>query len=80
MPKLRKMLGSADHPTVQKLMRLIETQNKQTLAAWAVDYVGPTTCPSSPRMAATARPFPGQSRGCGPTLLAAFPLKSSSRC
>ena len=37
MPKLRKMLGSADHPTVQKLMRLIETQNKQTLAAWAVD-------------------------------------------
>ena len=39
MPKLRKTLGSADHPTVQKLMRLIQTQSKPNLSAWAVQYV-----------------------------------------
>lgn len=35
---LRKMLGSADHPTIVQLMRLIETQSKATLAAFAADY------------------------------------------
>ena len=56
MPKLRKMLGSADHPTVQKLMRLIETQNKQTLAAWAVDYVAAHDLPILASLQAAAVP------------------------
>ena len=38
MPKLRKMLGSVDSPECIALMRLIETQSKATLAAWAVGY------------------------------------------
>ncbi len=36
---LRKMLGSVDHPQIIRLMRLIETQSKSTLAAFAADYV-----------------------------------------
>lgn len=36
--KLRKMLGSAEHPTVVKLMRTIETQSLKTISEWAVDY------------------------------------------
>ena len=35
---LRKMLGSADHPEIVRLMRLIETQSKATLTRFAVDY------------------------------------------
>lgn len=35
----RKMLGSVDHPAIIRLMRLIETQSKTTLAAFAADYV-----------------------------------------
>lgn len=35
MAKLRKMLGQADDPQIITLMRLIETQSKDTLAAWA---------------------------------------------
>lgn len=38
MPKLRKMLGSADSQECISLLRLMETQNKTTLAAWAVDF------------------------------------------
>lgn len=36
---LRKMLGSIDHPQIIRLMRLIETQSKMTLAAFTVKYV-----------------------------------------
>lgn len=36
MAKLRKMLCSIDHPQTIALMRLIETQSKQTLTRWAV--------------------------------------------
>ena len=36
--KLRKMLGKMDSPECQALMRQMETQSKQTLAAWAVAY------------------------------------------
>ena len=36
--KLRKMLGSIDSPECIGLMRLIETQSKETLAKWAVGY------------------------------------------
>ena len=36
--KLRKMLGSPTTPEVVDLMRLIETQSKSTLAAWAATY------------------------------------------
>ena len=38
MAKLRKMLGSLDDPSVVALMRLIETQSRETLAKWAADY------------------------------------------
>ena len=37
MPRLRKMLGSAEHPTVIALMRQMETQSHLTLARWAAD-------------------------------------------
>ncbi len=37
MAKLRKMLGRADDPKILALMRMIETQNKTTLARWAMD-------------------------------------------
>lgn len=39
MPKLRKMLGSVDDERVIRLMRVIETQSKKTLADWALAYV-----------------------------------------
>ena len=39
MPKLRKMLGDARHPTVLSLMRLMETQSHKTLVRWATDCV-----------------------------------------
>lgn len=35
MAGLRKMLGALDDPSVVELMRLMETQSRQTLAAWA---------------------------------------------
>lgn len=38
MPKARKMLNDWDAPYIQSLMKLIETQSKETLAHWAVDY------------------------------------------
>ena len=39
MPKLRKMLGNVNAPECIALMRLIETQSKDTLGSWAVNYV-----------------------------------------
>lgn len=36
--KLRKMLGAADSPYIVSLMRLIETQSKETLAQWSIGY------------------------------------------
>lgn len=36
--KLRKMLGSAESPYILRLMRLMETQSKATLASWSMDY------------------------------------------
>lgn len=38
MPQARKMLRDWNAPYIQSLMKLIETQSKATLAAWAVDY------------------------------------------
>jgi len=38
MPKYRKMLSDINAPYLQSLMRLIETQNKTTLANWCLDY------------------------------------------
>lgn len=38
MPKPRKMLGHADSPYIISLMRLIETQSKETISAWCMDY------------------------------------------
>ena len=37
-PKLRKTLGAANSPYILSLMRLIETQNKATIASWCMDY------------------------------------------
>lgn len=39
MAALRKMLGSLEDPSVIALMRLIETQSKPTLTAWAAHAV-----------------------------------------
>lgn len=38
MAKLRKMLGDVEDPNVIALMRLIETQSRETLARWAAAY------------------------------------------
>lgn len=37
-PKLRKMLGSADAPNTLELMRLIDTQSRETICSWCMDY------------------------------------------
>lgn len=39
MKSLRKMLGSVEDPSVIAMMQVIETQSKETLAHWAVEYV-----------------------------------------
>lgn len=41
----RRMLGSIEDPSVQGLMRVIETQRKETLAAWALASVEETCLP-----------------------------------
>jgi hypothetical protein len=38
MKKLRKMLGKYDDDYIIELMRLIETQSKETIAKWCMDY------------------------------------------
>ena len=38
MAKVRKMLGKADSPYIVSLMRLIETQSKNTIVKWCNDY------------------------------------------
>lgn len=38
MPKLKKMYSNIDNPYIQQLMRLIETQSKQTLVGWCCNY------------------------------------------
>lgn len=38
MPKLRRMLGDIYSPECTALMRLIETQSKETLGKWALGY------------------------------------------
>lgn len=38
MKKLKKMLSNYNAPYIQSLMRLIETQSKETLGNWAMDY------------------------------------------
>ncbi len=40
MSQLRKTLGDIHSETCSRLMRLIETQSKKTLARWAIDYAG----------------------------------------
>ena len=37
-PTLRKMLGHADDPVINALMRVIETQSKTTLVNWCIRY------------------------------------------
>ena len=39
MAKLKKMQGRLEDPSVQALMELIPTQNRETLARWAIDWV-----------------------------------------
>ncbi|MGL4373257.1 MAG: putative immunity protein [Turicibacter sp.] len=38
MAKIRKMLGKVDSPAIVSLMRLIETQSKNTIVRWCNDY------------------------------------------
>lgn len=38
MPKYRKMLNDINAEYLQSLMRLIETQSKNTLVSWCMDY------------------------------------------
>lgn len=38
MPQLRKTLGDVHSQTCLQLMRLIETQSRETLAQWAIGY------------------------------------------
>jgi len=38
MKKLRKMLGKYDDEHILELMKLIETQSKETIANWCMDY------------------------------------------
>lgn len=38
MPRLRKMLSDWRTPYIQSLMKLIESQSKETLTNWAIDY------------------------------------------
>lgn len=38
MKKLRKMLGKYDDEHIINLMKLIETQSKETIAKWCMDY------------------------------------------
>jgi len=38
MPKYRKMLTDYKVPYIQSIFRLIETQSKETIAKWCVDY------------------------------------------
>ncbi|MFV0379977.1 MAG: putative immunity protein [Anaerorhabdus sp.] len=38
MVKVRKMLGSADSDYIKSLMSLIETQSKETIAEWCLNY------------------------------------------
>lgn len=56
MPKLRKMLGDVDSEECLALMHLIETQNKNTLAAWAVGYA------KENYLGIYEREFPGDNR------------------
>ena len=39
MAKLRKMLGDVNGQECMDMMHLIDTQSKETLAAWALSYV-----------------------------------------
>lgn len=38
MPKTKKMLSDWDAPYIQPLVKLIETQSKETLAEWVIGY------------------------------------------
>lgn len=56
MAKLRKMLGKADSPYIVSLMRLIDTQSKETISIWCLDYaeknilpIFEEECPNDPR-------------------------------
>lgn len=43
--KLRKMLGDANAPSVLALQKLIETQSKETICVWCLDYAASTILP-----------------------------------
>lgn len=45
MPNARKMLSNWEAPYIQALVKAIETQSKETLAHWAVDYAGKVLLP-----------------------------------
>ena len=45
MKKLRKMLGDPYQPEIQALMRLIETQSKDTIVRWCIRYAADNYLP-----------------------------------
>lgn len=45
MPKTRKMLSDWEAPYIQSLLKITETQSKETLANWAVDYCNKVMLP-----------------------------------
>ncbi len=54
--KLRKMLGSATSPSAISLMKLIDSQSKETICRWCIDYakanflpIFEKRCPDDPR-------------------------------
>lgn len=49
MPRLRKMLGSAQHPAVIALMAQINTQSLDTIARWALQEATAHYLPLCPR-------------------------------
>ena len=75
---LRKMLGSAEHPTIIRLMRLIETQSKTTLTHFAAEYAAAhylpilsALQPEETRLHATVEAVRAHLAGAGPAIVKA---------
>ena len=86
MPRLRKMLGSAEHPTVMALMRQMETQSHATLTRWAADQaealalpVYQAAHPEDPRLAEALAAVRRFLAGKTPITGLAAPLKAAQQ-
>ena len=86
MPRLRKMLGSAEHPTVMALIRQMETQSHATLTRWAADQaealalpVYQAAHPEDPRLAEALAAVRRFLAGKTPITGLAAPLKAAQQ-